>query len=128
MLALRPGGLVTAICELREARMVMIVGTEKVLTDFSGTVDGPTRFDGIESLHSQSAVLYADDSTVARRRNGTAFGRRGIRQPGTENGGEAWRSGCSESPTAPRQPACRPIRCCKPASPISRCRERADMG
>lgn len=90
MLAHRLGGLVTAVTELRDGRIVMIIDVEKVLAETSEAVDDPTLFEGIETLNCQATVLYADDSAVARRQIETTLDHLGIRHLGAKNGVEAW--------------------------------------
>lgn len=90
MLAHRLGGLVTAVTELRDGRIVMIIDVEKVLAETSEVIDDPTLFDGIETVASQSTVLYADDSAVARRQIEATLDHLGIRHLGAKNGVEAW--------------------------------------
>jgi len=68
MLISRMGGLVTAVAELANKQLVMIMDVEKILADTAMLLDEETLYDGIEE-HEKSeniTVLFADDSVVAR--------------------------------------------------------------
>ncbi len=90
MLVAKLGGLVTAVTELANDELVMMLDVEKVLSETSG-IDDEYLFKGITPLEDQDVtVLYADDSSVARNqieRTLSALGARGI---ACVNGRMAW--------------------------------------
>lgn len=65
MLTARMGGLVTAITELGDGRLVMMLDVEKVLAETANYEEG-LLFDGIEPIEDGRLVVFADDSAVAR--------------------------------------------------------------
>jgi two-component system chemotaxis response regulator CheV len=91
MLAQRHGGLVTAVTELKDRRLVMIMDVEMVLAKTSGFGESEDLFRGIGKLgKTDITILYADDSTVAREQITRTLDHMGIRHIGTTNGAEAW--------------------------------------
>lgn len=93
LISKRLGGLVTAVAELSDKRLVMIMDVEKVLADAGGFYD-ETVFDGIEKLDNakQYKVLFADDSGVARKQVTQTLDRLGVRHISVVNGAEAWKT------------------------------------
>ncbi len=92
MLASRLGGLVTAVAELENKKLVMIMDVEKVLADTAALYDAESLYDGI-SKHDKSehiTVLFADDSVVARDQIQNTLERMGFNFIVTKNGAEAW--------------------------------------
>lgn len=69
LLTKQMGGLVTAVSELDNKRLVMIMDVEKVLADAGGFYDDETIFDGIQKLDTEQphTLLFADDSAIARK-------------------------------------------------------------
>lgn len=66
MLTAKMGGLVTAITELPENRLVMMLDVEKVLAE-TARYDEELIFKGIQPVESDNRmVVFADDSAVAR--------------------------------------------------------------
>ncbi|MBA4741208.1 MAG: chemotaxis protein CheV [Azoarcus sp.] len=65
MLTAKMGGLVTAITELPDARLVMMLDVEKVLSE-TAQYDETMAFNNIEPLEDERVVVFADDSAVAR--------------------------------------------------------------
>ena len=90
MLAHRLGGLVTAVSELQDNRIVMILDVEKVLAETSTSEDDEHRFEGIDPLNVDATVVYADDSSVARKQIEQTLDHIGVKHIGTKNGIEAW--------------------------------------
>ncbi|MCU0932873.1 MAG: chemotaxis protein [Thiobacillaceae bacterium] len=67
MLTARMGGLVTAVTELKDKRLVMMLDVEKILAD-TAQVDDSHLFASLTPLDKPNrTVFYADDSSVARR-------------------------------------------------------------
>ncbi len=92
MLASRLGGLVTAVAELENKKLVMIMDVEKVLADTAALYDAESLYDGINK-HDKSehiTVLFADDSVVARDQIQNTLERMGFNFIVTKNGAEAW--------------------------------------
>jgi two-component system chemotaxis response regulator CheV len=92
MLANRLGGLVTAVAELKDQRLVMIMDVEKVLAETAAFYDDESIYDGIRSRENGETitVLFADDSVVARGQIARTLEHMGIKQIGVNNGAEAW--------------------------------------
>jgi len=90
MLANRLGGLVTAVTELKDGRIVMVLDVEKVLAETSTDLDDPTRFEGVENLNTKATILFADDSSVARKQISKTLDTLGIDYMSAKNGEEAW--------------------------------------
>ncbi len=92
MLSSQTGGLVTAVTELSDKRLVMMMDVEKVLADTCGT---STDDDFIEkSVHSldipNRTVFFADDSSVARKRIEKILEAMNVKHISAVNGGKAW--------------------------------------
>lgn len=91
MLTNRMGGLVTAVAELTDGRLVMLMDVEKVLAETAGLYDDNTLYEGIRSRASgEATVLFADDSSVARGQIAKTLDRMGFKHVGSRNGAEAW--------------------------------------
>lgn len=90
MMANRMGGLITAVTELPDKRIVMLLDVEKVLAETAGTLEDPSLFDGIERLDDTATVFFADDSSVARRQIENTLERLGLNYHSAKNGEEAW--------------------------------------
>jgi len=93
LLASRLGGLVTAVTELDDKRLVMIMDVEKVLAETAGFYEDDGVFDGIVDNESNKdhTVLFADDSSVARAQIKGTLDRMGLRYLQAINGAEAWK-------------------------------------
>lgn len=90
MMAHRMGGLVTAVTELSDGRIVMIVDVEKVLSETAGVDDDDSAFDTIEKTDFESFMLFADDSVVARKQIEKTVQKMGINYVSAKNGNDAW--------------------------------------
>ncbi len=90
MMANRMGGLITAVTELKDKRIAMLLDVEKVLAETAGTLDDPGQFEGIERLEETATVFFADDSSVARRQIENTLDRLGVNYYSAKNGEEAW--------------------------------------
>jgi two-component system chemotaxis response regulator CheV len=92
LISQRLGGLVTAVSELDDGRLVMIMDVEKVLADAGGFYGEEAVFEGIRKLSdNEHAILFADDSSVARKQITQALDHMGVRHISTMNGAEAWK-------------------------------------
>lgn len=91
LISKRLGGLVTAVAEMSDKRLVMIMDVEKVLAD-AGEFYDETVFDGIRhigELH-QYRLLFADDSNIARKQIKKTLDVMGVDHIGAVNGADAW--------------------------------------
>jgi two-component system chemotaxis response regulator CheV len=90
MLTTNMGGLVTAITELPDGRLVMMLDVERVLAETT-KIDDDFLFASIQSLGRQDlTVLFADDSSVARGQIERTLKVLGIRYIAAVNGRMAW--------------------------------------
>ncbi len=91
MLAHQLGGLVTAVTELDDGRLVMIMDVEKVLAETADFYQDDHLYDAVQPLGREDmTVLYADDSSVARGQIERTLERLGVRSIPANNGAEAW--------------------------------------
>jgi two-component system chemotaxis response regulator CheV len=91
MLAQRHGGLVTAVTELNDGRLVMIMDVEMVLSKTAGFGDDPELYAEITPLGDDDfTVLFADDSSVARSQIVQTLDAMGINHISCNNGADAW--------------------------------------
>jgi len=92
MLAHQFGGLLTAVTEIQDGRIVMILDVERVLAEtdqFGKDIDD---LKGIEKINADLTILYADDSSMARKQIENTLNHLGIKFVGTRNGSEAWQT------------------------------------
>ena len=90
MLTTNMGGLVTAITELPDARLVMMLDVERVLAETT-KIDDDFLFAGIKPINRDDlTVLFADDSSVARSQIERTLKVLGIRYVAAVNGRMAW--------------------------------------
>lgn len=90
MLTANMGGLVTAVTELKDNKLVMMLDVEKVLAETT-TQDDQYLFKGIEPIEGSSHTVYfADDSSVARRQIERTLDVLGVPYVGSINGRMAW--------------------------------------
>ena len=90
MLTANLGGLVTAVTELADNRLVMMLDVERVLAE-TAKQDDEYKFTAIEPLDREDlTVLYADDSSVARNQVERTLQVLGIKGIPTVNGRMAW--------------------------------------
>jgi len=85
------GGLVTAVTELADHRLVMILDVEKVLAEIAHMDEDESEFKDLPKMEGEGiTVLYADDSSVARHQVQRVLDHMGIIGLATTNGAEAW--------------------------------------
>tara|TARA_A100001037_G_scaffold299324_1_gene324725 strand:- start:1052 stop:1996 length:945 start_codon:yes stop_codon:yes gene_type:complete len=95
MIMAERAGLVTAVTELDDGRLVMIMDVEKVLADVAGFYQDESIFQSIDPIPvNVGAVLFADDSIVARQQVRKTLERLGIKPIEATNGTEAWTQLC----------------------------------
>lgn len=92
LLSKRLGGLVTAVSELPDKRLVMIMDVEKVLSD-AGEFYDESVYEGIRHIGAQHSfrVLFADDSNIARKQIKKTLDTMGVEYITAINGAEAWK-------------------------------------
>lgn len=90
MLTAKLGGLVTAVTELADGRLVMLLDVERVLAETT-KIDDEFLFQSIPALNREDlTVLFADDSSVARGQIERTLKAMGVRYVGAINGQVAW--------------------------------------
>jgi len=90
MLMARMGGLVTAVTELADGRLVMLLDVERVLSETTH-FDDDFLFKDIKPIgRSDVTVVFADDSSVARRQIQTTLDLMKVNYIGAINGKQAW--------------------------------------
>ena len=90
MLLAEMGGLVTAVTELPDGRLVMMMDVEKVLSETTG-YDDEIVYRNIKPIgNSGLTVFFADDSAVARKQIRRTLEAMGVKYVSTINGREAW--------------------------------------
>lgn len=90
MLMSNLGGLVTAVTELPDGRLVMMLDVERVLAE-TVKEDDAMIFNGIASLgRDDITVLFADDSSVARGQIERTLAVLGLKHISAVNGRAAW--------------------------------------
>jgi two-component system chemotaxis response regulator CheV len=92
MLAGKTAGLVTAVTELPDGRLVMMLDVEQLLADTT-QIDQDALYRNIDAklLAPGRTVLFADDSAVARNQIVRTLKAMGVNHIGAANGAEAWR-------------------------------------
>jgi len=90
MLAQKMDGLITAVTELPDGRLVMMMDVEKVLADTSGVNDDDL-FQHLKPVEKEGrAVFFADDSSTARKQIARTLDALGLRHQQAVNGRQAW--------------------------------------
>ena len=89
MISNRMGGLVTAVTELADNSLVMMIDVEKVLAETTN-IDDSFQYVNIEPIQQPCMVFYADDSAVARKQIEKTLDMMGVRHAGAINGRRAW--------------------------------------
>lgn len=91
MLTAKMGGLVTAVTELEDNRLVMLLDVEKVLAETTN-IDDSLQFVSIKPLDTEhdGMVVFADDSSVARSQIQRTLDALGVKYISAVNGRAAW--------------------------------------
>jgi two-component system chemotaxis response regulator CheV len=90
MLMANMGGLVTAVTELQDGRLVMLLDVERILSE-TAKYDDDMVFSHIQPIGKEGlTVVYADDSSVARGQIEKTLNALGIRGVMAMNGRQAW--------------------------------------
>ena len=85
------GGLITAVTELPDGRVVLMVDVERVLSETSGSLE-PVVPDvtTIRTSKKGQIVFFVDDSSVARKQIELTLSAMGLRYESAINGRQAW--------------------------------------
>ena len=90
MLNNQMGGLVTAVTELGDGRLVMMMDVEKVLAE-TGHFNDDIALKGVKPINeSGRTVFFADDSSVARKQITNTLDAMGVGHISAINGRHAW--------------------------------------
>ncbi|MBP6070302.1 MAG: chemotaxis protein CheV [Candidatus Accumulibacter sp.] len=90
MLLADMGGLVTAVTELPDGRLVMMMDVEKILSETTN-YDDEIVYRNIKPLENpELTVFFADDSAVARKQIQRTLEAMGVKYVAAINGLEAW--------------------------------------
>ena len=90
MLTAQTGGLVTAVTELEDGRLVMMMDVEKVLSETT-SIDNEIMFRGVVALDRPDAIVfYCDDSSVARKQIEKTLNVMGVKAVSAVNGRSMW--------------------------------------
>ena len=90
MLLAEMGGLVTAVTELPDGRLVMMMDVEKVLSETTN-YDEEVVYRNIKPLNDPTLTVYfADDSVVARKQISRTLDAMNVKYVSSMNGLEAW--------------------------------------
>jgi two-component system chemotaxis response regulator CheV len=91
MLVAELGGLVTAITELKDKRLVMMIDVEKVLAETGQFSTDEMIFNAVKPLDKENrTVFFADDSSVARNQIARTLDAMGVKHISAINGRQAW--------------------------------------
>ena len=89
MLTARMGGLVTAVTELADGKLVMLLDVERILSETTH-FDDSHLFAGIEPLAEKRTVFFVDDSSVARHQIERTLKAMNVEYLSAINGKQAW--------------------------------------
>ena len=90
MLVAELGGLVTAITELKDGRLVMMLDVEKVLSETGHFDSNEMIYKGVKPLGKERTVFFADDSSVARKQIERTLDAMQVKYISAINGRQAW--------------------------------------
>jgi len=91
MLMAEMGGMVTAITELKDKRLVMLLDVEKVLADTGHFDSDELIFKSVQPLgKANRTVFFADDSSVARNQIAKTLEAMQVKHLSAINGRQAW--------------------------------------
>lgn len=91
MLNAQMGGLITAVTELADGRLVMMLDVEKVLSETGHFDDDTIAYSSIKPLeHHDRTIFFCDDSTIARKQIARTLDVLNIRYMSANNGKQAW--------------------------------------
>jgi len=91
MLGAKTGGLVNAVTELGDGRLIMMLDVEKILSE-TANCDNDSMFSGIQvQAPPGRTVFFADDSSVARRQIMRTLDAINVGHMSAVNGYQAWK-------------------------------------
>jgi two-component system chemotaxis response regulator CheV len=91
MLNSQMGGLITAVTELPDGRLIMVMDVEKILAETSHSPEDDLVYATIPQIeHPDRTVFFTDDSYVARKQVEKTLDAMGVRHISAINGGQAW--------------------------------------
>jgi len=91
MLNAQTGGLVTAVTELPDSRLVMMLDVERVLSETGNFGDDELIAKSVQPLNiSNRTVFFADDSSVARKQIEKTLNAMQVKYISAINGSRAW--------------------------------------
>ncbi len=91
MMANRMGGLITAVSELEDGRIVMILDVEKILAETTQSEEEEKLlYQDVAKMEEPKTILFADDSSVARKQISRTLEKMGLNSFSAHNGLEAW--------------------------------------
>jgi two-component system chemotaxis response regulator CheV len=90
MLAQKMGGLITAVTELADGRLVMMMDVEKVLSDTTASDDDDVYRHVVPLDREDRTVFFADDSSTARVQISRTLDALGVHHMQAVNGRQAW--------------------------------------
>jgi two-component system chemotaxis response regulator CheV len=93
MLMAQMGGLVTAVTELDDGRLIMMMDVEKVLAETSNNEEDDLRFKNVVTLEGDAeglTVFFCDDSIVARKQVMRTLDVMGVKYVAANNGRQMW--------------------------------------
>ena len=91
MLMAEMGGMVTAITELKDKRLVMLLDVEKVLADTGHFDSDELIFKSVKPIGKENrTVFFADDSSVARNQISKTLDAMQVKHISAINGRQAW--------------------------------------
>ena len=90
MLVAEMGGLVTAITELQDQRLVMMIDVEKVLSETTNFDSDDLIIKSVQPLGKDRTVFFADDSSVARHQIARTLDAMQVKHISAINGRQAW--------------------------------------
>jgi two-component system chemotaxis response regulator CheV len=91
MLMAQMGGMVTAITELQDKRLVMLLDVERVLAETCGSDSDDLAFKNVHPIGQENrTVFFADDSSVARNQIIKTLEAMHVKHIGAINGRQAW--------------------------------------
>ncbi|MGH8671494.1 MAG: chemotaxis protein [Burkholderiales bacterium] len=91
MINAETGGFVTAVTELEDGRLVMMMDVEKILSQTSHCYDDERLYVSLKPLGvPDRTVFFADDSSVARKQIERTLDGLGVKHISAQNGRHAW--------------------------------------
>ncbi len=90
MLVAEMGGLVTAITELKDSRLVMMLDVEKILSETTHFDNDQMILKSVKPLGKDRTVFFADDSAVARGQITRTLDAMQVKYISAINGRQAW--------------------------------------